>query len=65
MLYWDVETRMELTLHARGWARTVSASASERTFLWPSQEIIARVVREALSQAEEKTDQALRELFVR
>lgn len=65
MLYWDVETRMELTLHARGGVRTVSASASERTFLLPSQEIIARVVREALSQAEERIDQALRELLVR
>ena len=65
MLYWDVETRMELTLHGRGWSRTVLASASERTFLWPSQEIIARVVRAALSQAEERTDQALREQFVR
>lgn len=65
MLYWDVETRMELTLHARGGARMVSAAASERTFLWPSQDIIARMVREVLRQAEERTGQELRELLAR
>jgi hypothetical protein len=54
-----------LTLHARGEAGTVSAAASERTFVWPSQEIIARVVREALRQAEERTGRELRELLAR
>lgn len=65
MLYWDVEARMELNLRTRGRERTVSAAASERTFLWPSQEIITRVVREALVQAEERTGQVLRELLAR
>jgi hypothetical protein len=65
MLYWDVETRIELSLRARGDARTVSAAVSERTFLWPSQDIIARVVREVLRQAEERTGQELRELLAR
>jgi len=64
LLYWDVETRIELILRVRGGTRSVSAAASERTFIWPSQEIIARTVREALHQAEERTGQALRGLFI-
>jgi hypothetical protein len=63
MLYWDVEARLEWTLRARGTTRTVSASATERTFLWPSEEIITRVVEAALRQAGEKTETALRELL--
>jgi hypothetical protein len=63
MLYWDVETRVELSLRTRGQARTVSASASERTWFWPSEDIIGRVVREALRQAGEGIDQALRDLL--
>lgn len=63
MLYWDVETRLELILRARGQARTVSASATERTWLWPSEDIIGRVAREALRQAGEGIDRTLRVLL--
>jgi hypothetical protein len=63
MLYWDIETRLELTLRARGQTRTVSAAAAERTWSWPSDDIIGRVVREALRQAEEGIDRMLRELL--
>ena len=63
MMYWDVETRVELSLRAHGRARTVRAAASERTWLWPSEDIIGRVVREALRQVGEGIDQALRDLL--
>jgi hypothetical protein len=63
MLYWDIQTRLELTLRARGQTRTVSASATERTWAWPSDDIIGRVVREALRQAKEGIDRTLRELL--
>ena len=63
MLYWDVETRLELILRARGQVRTVSVSATERTWLWPSEDIIGRVAREALRQAGEGIDRTLRELL--
>lgn len=63
MLYWDIETRLELTLSARGQTRTVSAAATERTWVWPSDDIIGRVVREALRQAQEGIERTLRELL--
>ena len=52
-----------MILRARGQARTVSASTTERTWLWPSEDIIGRVVREALRQAGEGIDRTLRELL--
>lgn len=63
ILYWDVETRLEWTLRVRGRTGTVRASASERTWRWPSEDIIGRVVREALRQAGEEIDRTLRELL--
>ncbi len=64
LLYWDVNTRIELLLRVRGQDREVSATATERTYIWPSEEMITRVVNEALRQAEEKSERALQELLV-
>lgn len=63
LLYWDVNTNIELLLRVRGQERSVSAMATERTYIWPSEEMITRVVNEALRQAEEKSGQALQELL--
>jgi len=59
-----VNTRIELLLRVRGQDREVSATATERTYIWPSEEMITRVVNEALRQAEEKSERALQELLV-
>lgn len=63
LLYWDVNTRIELLLRVRGQDREVSATATERTYIWPSEEMITRVVNEALRQAEEKSGRVLQELL--
>lgn len=47
-LYWDVTTRIELVLRIRGNERTVSGDAVERTWVYPSEEIIQRVATQAL-----------------
>ncbi|MDW7773527.1 MAG: hypothetical protein SCH71_11630 [Desulfobulbaceae bacterium] len=63
LLYWDVNTRIEFLLRVRGQDREVSAMATERTYLWPSENLITRVVNEALRQVEEKSELALQELL--
>jgi hypothetical protein len=63
LLYWDVNTRIELLLRVRGQEREVSATATERTYIWPSEKLITRVVNEALRQAEEESELALQELL--
>ena len=63
MVYWDINTTIELVLRVRGQDRTVSGAATERTFIWPSDEIIQRVTIEALRQSGEEADRALTELF--
>jgi hypothetical protein len=63
MLYWDVTTRIELVLRVAGQDRPVSAKATERTFVWPSQEIIQRVTEKALTEAAAQSGKALEELL--
>jgi len=62
-LYWDVNARIELVLRVRGHDRMVSGAATERTFVWPSAEIIARVTAEALRRVGEAAERALGELY--
>jgi len=63
VFYWDVNAKIELVLRVRGEDRTVLGLASERTFVWPSEGLIARVTTEALRQAAAETERALNELF--
>lgn len=62
-LYWDVTARIELVLRVAGKDRTVSGLAVERTYVWPSEEIIDRVTQEALRQVADATGRALPELL--
>ncbi len=64
-LYWDIETRVELVLRVRGQDRNVSAMATERTYAWPSEEIIGRVTSEAMRRIGAESARALEELFAR
>lgn len=63
LAYWDINTKIELVLRMHGQDRTVSGMATERTFIWPTQEIIGRVTNEALRQLGAETERALAELF--
>ena len=62
-LYWDVTTTIELVLRVQGQDRTVSGTATERTFVWPSEEMIARVTAEALRRLGADAGRALEELL--
>lgn len=62
-LYWDVTTQIELVLRVHGQDRIVSGKAAERTFVWPSQAMIARVTDEALRQVGDDAERALAELL--
>jgi hypothetical protein len=63
VVYWDINTTIELVMRVRGQDRTISGTATERTFVWPSDEMIQRVTTEALRQSGEETGRALTELF--
>lgn len=58
-LYWDVTTAVEIVLRVGGQDRVASGKAVERTFAWPSPEIIQRVTIEALKQVARESEQAL------
>ena len=62
-LYWDIRARIELGLRVGGQERTVTGAAAERTFLWPTKEIIGRVTTTALQQVGIEAGRALEELF--
>jgi hypothetical protein len=63
LLYWDVNTTIELVLRVGNQDRIVTGTATERTYIWPSQEMIERVTTEALQQVSAKAELALIELF--
>jgi hypothetical protein len=63
ILYWDVQARIELVLRVHGQDRAVAATASERTFVWPSAEIIARVTSAALRKLGAESERALEALM--
>jgi hypothetical protein len=50
-------------LRVHGQDRIVSGKAAERTFVWPSQAMIARVTDEALRQVGDDAERALAELL--
>jgi hypothetical protein len=62
-LYWDINAKIELVLRVRGQDRNVSATATERTFVWPSAALIEQVTSKALQQVSVETEQALEDLF--
>jgi len=58
-LYWDVTTRIELILRVLGKESSVSAEVVERTWVYPSVEIIKRVTQEALQNIAAQIDTSL------
>lgn len=49
-LYWDVVSRVRLVLKRNGKEYPLSATSTERTFVWPGEPIIRRVVEDSLKQ---------------
>ncbi|MFZ5555287.1 MAG: hypothetical protein ACOZDY_00970 [Pseudomonadota bacterium] len=62
-LYWDVTAKVELVLRVGGQDRTAAATVTERTYWWPTQELVQRVTDEALWQVAAQTEKALAELL--
>jgi len=62
-LYWDIETQIEMVLRVAGRDREVAASATTRTWLYPSKRLIERVTRQALQALATDLEPALRELL--
>jgi len=62
-LYWDIRTDIEVVLRIGRQDRTVTASATERTFVWPSEELIARVTAQALRNLASESQPALSALL--
>lgn len=52
-LYWDVVGVIRLKLRGNGRDQDLHGTHTERTYLWPGEEIIARVVQESLRKAVE------------
>jgi hypothetical protein len=63
LLYWDINTTIELVLRVGDQERIVTGMATERTYIWPSQEIIERVTTKALQQVSAEAERTLIELF--
>jgi hypothetical protein len=62
-VYWDIDARIEIVLRVRGRDRTITASATDRTFVWPSEALITGVTTEALRRLAADTERALTALF--
>jgi len=58
-LYWDITTNIELVLKLPAGDRVASGTATERTYAWPSDELIGKVTVAALKQAGAQVDKAL------
>lgn len=63
LLYWNVTARIELVLRVGEQDRTISGTATERTFVWPSEDIIKRTTKNALDQVGNEAERALVELM--
>jgi hypothetical protein len=63
VLYWDVRARIALVVRLSGQDREVSTVASERTYVWPSQDLVARVSLAALRQIGAEIERAIDELL--
>jgi uncharacterized lipoprotein YajG len=62
-IYWDIDTKIEVVLRVRGRDGTVTASATDRTYVWPAEELISRVTTEALKSLAADTERVLTVIF--
>jgi hypothetical protein len=57
-LYWDVIGNIRLTLKYDGRERTLFGTHTERTYVWPGEAIIKKVVEESLRKVAQELDAA-------
>ncbi len=62
LVYWDATAKLRWDVRSGDRVRTVEATGTERTYLWPSAAVLHRAVAKALADARTRTDAALREL---
>jgi hypothetical protein len=63
LIYWDLDAKIELVLRVRGQDHTVSAAATDRTYVWPTEALISNVTTEALKKLAAETERALSALL--
>lgn len=63
LVFWDINTKIEIILRLRGQDGAATGSATDRTFVWPTEALISRVTTEALKRLATDTDRALTALF--
>ena len=62
-IYWDIDAKIALVLRVGGCDRAVTAAATDRTFVWPSEELITRVTSEALKRLAADIERTLTDLL--
>ncbi len=63
LLYWDIQARVDIVLRVGDRDREVAASATARTWVYPSKSLLEQVTREALLDLSGKIEPALVELL--
>lgn len=63
LLYWDINAKIDIILRARKRDRVITVLATERTYVWPSEAIIQRVVTEAVTRFVVEAELALNDLL--
>jgi hypothetical protein len=63
LLYWDINAKIDIILRARKQDRVITILATERTYVWPSEAIIQRVVTDAVTRFGAEAERALNDLL--
>jgi hypothetical protein len=63
LLYWDIRSSIDVVLKVAGRTRDISASATARTWVYPSRKLLEQVTRKALLDLSEQVEAALAELL--
>jgi hypothetical protein len=63
LLYWDINAKIDIILRARKQDRVITILATERTYVWPSEAIIQRVVTDAVTRFGVEAEGALNDLL--
>lgn len=63
LLYWDINAKIDVILRARKQDRVITILATERTYVWPSEAIIQRVVTDAVTRFGVESEKVLNDLL--
>jgi predicted small lipoprotein YifL len=62
LLYWDATAKLAWSIRVGERVRTIEATGTERTWVWPSAQVLHAALAKALGDARTRTDAAFREL---